>query len=155
MGKEIFGGEDHKSGELGHMTVVPEGGEKCYCGKEGCLDTLCNAGTLDSYTDGNLEEFFRKVRERDERALRLWDEYLENLAVAIHNMRMLLDIDVILGGYVGAYIGDYIDELRARVDDKNPFGDKAEEYLYLSEYDGEECSAGAAIYYIKEFMENI
>lgn len=155
MGNEIFGGEDHKSGELGHMTVVPKGGEKCYCGKYGCLDTVCNAGKLDSYTDGNLEEFFARLKSGDETAAGLWDEYLENLATAVHNMRILLDIDVILGGYVGAYIGDYMEELRDRVDAKNPFGDKAQDYLYLSEYDGEECSAGAAVYFVKEFLKEI
>ncbi|MFR7440874.1 MAG: ROK family protein [Lachnospiraceae bacterium] len=43
----IYEGDSLKGGEIGHMTVVPEGGELCYCGKRGCFDTLCRAGNLD------------------------------------------------------------------------------------------------------------
>lgn len=155
MNNKLFGAVEYKGGELGHMTVVPKGGEKCYCGKYGCLDTVCKTEKLDWYTDGNLEEFFQKLKDDDETAVRLWDEYLENLSTAIHNMRMIFAVDVILGGYVGKYIGEYMDELRKRVDAKNPFGDKAQDYLYVSEYEGEECSAGAAIFFVEEYMDAI
>ncbi len=155
MGNEICGGDDCKSGELGHMTVIPEGGERCYCGKYGCLDTVCKTEKLDGYTGGNLEEFFRRLKEGDDIAVKLWDEYLDNLSLAIHNMRIIFDVDIILGGYLGMYLGDYMDDLRERVDAKNPFGDKAEDYLYVSEYEGEECSAGAAIFFVEEFMDGI
>ncbi len=155
MNNKLFGGVEYKGGELRHMTIVPEGGEKCYCGKYGCLDTVCKTEKLDWYTDGNLEEYFQKLKDGDDTAVKLWDEYLENLSTAIHNMRMIFAVDVILGGYVGKYIGDYMDELRKRVDAKNPFGDKAEDYLYMSEYEGEECSAGAAIFFVEEFMDGI
>lgn len=152
---KVFGSNEYKGGELGHMTVVPKGGERCYCGKYGCFDTMCKAEKLDWYTDGNLEEFFRKLKEKDETALRLWDEYLENLSIAIHNMRMVFAVDVVLGGYVGEYIEEYMGDLCERVNVRNPFGDKAEDYLHVSEYEGDQCSAGAAIFFVEEFMEQI
>ena len=62
----IYEGDSLKGGEIGHMTVVPEGGELCYCGKRGCFDTLCRAGNLDQYTDGNLEAFFQLLANGDE-----------------------------------------------------------------------------------------
>ncbi len=155
MGNKIFGSDEYKGGELGHMTVVPKGGERCYCGKYGCLDTVCKTEKLDWYTDGNLEEFFCKLREGDATALRLWDEYLDNLSVAIHNMRMVFAVDVILGGHVGKYIGDYMEDLCKRVDRRNPFGDRAEDYLHVSGYEGDECSAGAAIFFVEKFMDEI
>lgn len=155
MNNKLFGGVEYKGGELGHMTIVPKGGEKCYCGKYGCFDTVCKTEKLDGYTDGNLDEYFQKLKDGDDTAVKLWDEYLENLSTAIHNMRMIFAVDVILGGYVGKYIGGYMDELRKRVDAKNPFGDRAEDYLHVSEYEGEECSAGAAIFFVEEFMDSI
>lgn len=155
VNNKLFGGIDYKGGELGHMTVVQEGGEMCYCGKRGCLETVCKTEKLDWYTNGNLEEFFQKLKDGDETAAKLWDEYLGNLSTAIHNMRMIFAEDVLLGGYVGKYIEEYMDDLRKRVDAKNPFGDKAKDYLYVSEYKGEECSAGAAIYFVEEFMDGI
>ena len=88
---EIYEGDTQRGGEIGHMIVVPEGGRQCYCGKYGCFDTVCRAGNLDQYTDGNLELFFEKLRKKDKTALALWDEYLDHLAIAIHNIRILFD----------------------------------------------------------------
>ena len=77
---EIYAGDTQKGGEIGHMAVVPENGELCYCGKYGCFDTVCRAGKLDEYTNGNLEEFFYRLGAGDERAAALWDVYLDHLA---------------------------------------------------------------------------
>lgn len=85
----------------------------------------------------------------------MWDEYLDNLAYAVHNMRMLLDGTIVLGGYLGAYIGDYMDDLCERVDQKNPFGDKAKDYLQECGYKTEAAASGAGIYFIDRFMANI
>lgn len=151
----IYEGNTHKGGEIGHMAVVPEGGELCYCGRRGCFDTVCRAGKLTACTDGNLEEFFRILEEGDETAKRLWDTYLNNLAMAIHNVRMLFDGRVILGGYVGAHVGKYLKDICRRVDEKNPFGDRAEDYLVECRYKVEAAAAGAALFYIDEFLDNI
>ena len=151
----IYEGDSLKGGEIGHMTVVPEGGELCYCGKRGCFDTLCRASNLDCYTNGNLEEFFRLLGNGDKGASELWEKYLDNLSLSIHNIRILFDGTVILGGYVGAYIGDYMEELNRRVDDRNPFGDKAENYLRACRYKVEATAAGGAIFFVDHFLENI
>ena len=151
----IYEGNTHKGGEVGHMTVVPEGGELCYCGRRGCFDTVCRAGRLTGYTDGSVEEFFRLLEEGDETAKRLWDEYLDHLTMAIHNVRMLFDGMVILGGYVGAYAGRYMDDICRRVDERNPFGDRAKDYLVESRYKVEASAAGAALFYIDEFLDKI
>ena len=45
----IYEGNTHKGGEIGHLAVVPEGGELCYCGMRGCFDTVCRAGKLAGY----------------------------------------------------------------------------------------------------------
>ncbi len=151
----IYEGNTHKGGEIGHMAVVTEGGELCYCGKRGCFDTVCRAGRLAGYTDGNVEEFFRVLEEGDETAGRLWEEYLEYLTAAIHNVRMLFDGRVILGGYVGAHVGKYLEDICRRVDERNPFGDRAEDYLVECRYKVEASAAGAALFYIDEFLNNI
>lgn len=153
--KDIYAGDTARSGEIGHMTIVPHGGKTCYCGRKGCFDTVCNAGVLDSYTDGNLAEFFRLLHEGDGTARDIWNEYLEHLSLAIHNVRMLFDCTIILGGYVGAYIGDYMADLCAKVDEKNCFGDEAKNYLIPCKYKVEATAAGAAIQLIDEFIKNI
>ncbi|MGC4018701.1 MAG: ROK family protein [Muricomes sp.] len=155
INNSIYEGDTHKGGEVGHMTVVPEGGEQCYCGRYGCFDTVCRASNLDQYTDGNLEEFFSLLQGGDKTAAQLWDEYLDHLAVAVHNMRMLFDGVIIIGGHVGAYIGDYMKDLCARVDTHNPFWDKAEDYVMQCGYKIEPTAAGAAIFFIEDFLNGI
>ncbi len=151
----VYDGNTQKGGEIGHMTVSPYGGKRCYCGKCGCFDTVCNTEILLKHTDGRLETFFEKLKDGDAVVKKVWDEYLDNLAFAIHNMRMLLDGTIVLGGYLGAYIGDYMEEICERVDQKNPFGDKAKDYLKECGYKTEAAASGAGIYFIDRFMVNI
>jgi len=36
----VFRGSGGGAGEIGHVTILPEGGERCGCGNSGCLETL-------------------------------------------------------------------------------------------------------------------
>lgn len=155
IGNRIYCGDTNRSGEIGHLSVVPEGGKLCYCGNRGCFDTVCNAGILDSYADGNLADFFKMLKEGDKKAQDLWSRYLDDLAVSIHNIRMLFDCTIILGGYVGAYIDEYISELHEKVDARNVFGDSAADYVIPCKYKVEATAAGAAIRLIDQFIKDI
>ncbi|MGG3963164.1 MULTISPECIES: ROK family glucokinase [Heyndrickxia] len=42
-GGDIVHGVKGAAGEIGHITVIPEGGAKCNCGKTGCLETVASA----------------------------------------------------------------------------------------------------------------
>lgn len=43
---EIFHGDGGSAGEVGHIVVVPEGGELCRCGNYGCLETVASAQAI-------------------------------------------------------------------------------------------------------------
>lgn len=152
---EIYKGDSHKGGEVGHMTVVTEGGAKCYCGQYGCFDSVCRAGILDEYTDGNLEVFFELLEKGDQTAVKMWNQYLDHLALAVNNIRVLFDGVIILGGYVGAYMKEYMQEICSRVDARHPFEDRAKDYLSACKYTVEAAAAGAAMRYIDEFTDSI
>ena len=137
------------------MVIQSNSGKRCYCGKIGCLDTMCSATVLDSYTDGNLKQFFDLLDKQDEQALQIWDTYLDNLALAIHNIRMLLDCTFIIGGYVGSYIGIYISDLRRRVDTLNIFTRYASQYVIPCSYKIEATAAGAALLVIDQFISKL
>ena len=77
-------GANQKAGEFGHMILVP-GGKKCYCGKQGCADAYCAASVLTDDTKETLEQFMKKVEEQDGQAVKVWKEYLNNLAILISN----------------------------------------------------------------------
>lgn len=39
----VVHGINGAAGEIGHMTILPEGGAPCNCGKHGCLETIASA----------------------------------------------------------------------------------------------------------------
>lgn len=48
-----------------------------------------------------------------------------------------------------------MEEICRRVDERNPFGDRARDYLVECRYKVEASAAGAALFYIDEFLDNI
>ena len=155
VANKIFEGERRKSGEIGHMTIIPKAGDRCYCGQRGCFDTVCRANVLAEYADGDLEKFFELLETKDLGARRHWNRYLEYLSIGIHNIRMLYDTKIVIGGYVAAYIEKYMEDLCARVDARDSFKEKSERYLVPSKYKKEPTGVGAAIHMIDEFFEII
>lgn len=153
-GNEIYMGDSYKGGEIGHMVLDPNNKQQCYCGKYGCFDTMCRATNLSDYTGGDLDVFF-SLLGNDAHAQALWQEYLQCLSLAIHNLRMLFNSSIILGGYVGSYFGEYMEQLCTMVDERNPFHEKASEYLRPCKYQVEAAAAGAAIRFINDFFESI
>ena len=151
----VYEGNTQKGGEIGHMTVETQNAKKCYCGKYGCFDTVCSTEVLVQHTEGRLGAFFELLKAEDEKSKHLWDEYLDHLSMAVHNIRMLFDGNVILGGYIGSYIEEHMEELWKRVDERNPFGDRAKDYLLACQCKTEAAASGAAAYYIERFLDEI
>ena len=106
---EIYEGDTQKGGEIGHMIVVPEGGEKCYCGKIGCLDSYVKANLLSDLTNGQLDVFFEELKKGNKKLLKAWNNYLYYLSIAVNNLRMSFDCDIVIGGYIGSYFNEYIE----------------------------------------------
>jgi len=43
---QLFHGDGGGAGEIGHIVVVPQGGQPCRCGKTGCLETVASSHAL-------------------------------------------------------------------------------------------------------------
>ncbi len=153
IGKNIYSGQNQRGGEFGHMTIVP-GGKTCYCGQKGCVDAYCSAKILSDSTGGNISEFFRLLRLEQEPQKKIWEDYVSHLVIAINNLRMLFDCKVILGGYAGAYMDEYLDELRERVAKYNTFEPDGK-YLHVCKYKLETTAVGAALLHVEDFIKNI
>lgn len=151
---QIITGENWRAGEFGHMCIIP-GGEQCYCGQKGCLDAYCSATVLSDFTNENLGSFFDELKNGTNPGYRrVFDRYLNHLAIAVKNLRMCYDSDIVLGGAVGAYLGDYIDEFRKKVTLLNPFEQRGD-YIRVCHYRTEAAAVGAAIHFINEFIESL
>ncbi len=151
--RKVYKGGGPRSGEVGHMTIVPDGRE-CYCGQKGCLEAYCNEAVLSDLSDGDLALFFEKLEAEDKLCMNAWNEYLKHLSIAVNNVRMLFDCKVILGGYVGAYLEKYLSELRGMAAKRNPF-EKDADYLRVCEVKREALALGSALPYIHEFWAGV
>ena len=150
---KLIPGANQKAGEFGHMILVP-GGKKCYCGKQGCADAYCAASVLTDETKETLEQFMKKVEEQDGQAVKVWKEYLNNLAILISNLRMAYDMDIILGGEVGGYLADHMITLGKKVMEYNGFEHDAR-YLKVCSYKREASAVGVAKYYLQAFIKTL
>ncbi len=145
-------GETQKGGEFGHLIIKP-GGKACYCGRRGCVNAYCSATNL-LLGEETLEDFFRKLAKGEEIQKKVWDEYKEYLVLTILNLRTSFDCDIILGGYVGSFLGDYVEEIAAEVQKNSLFGEEVN-FIKTCYYQYESSAVGAALMHVKEFVSGI
>lgn len=153
-GKSISAGSNNRASEFGHMCIVPHG-KKCYCGQSGCLDAYCSEKILSDFSNGDLKQFFDILKiGKNTGYQRIFNEYLDYLALAVNNLRMCYDCDIVLGGNVGSYMSDYIDVIREKALALNPFEQNGD-FIRVCHYRSEACAVGAAIYHIDQFVKNM
>ena len=146
--------KDHsRSGEFGHICVEP-GGLRCSCGKLGCLEPYCSTKRIENTLGVAADAFFQGVEEHRPEYEALLYDMLRHLAVAVNSIRMTLDCDVIIGGFVSEYLSPYLPVLRRYVLAGNPFEENAD-FVQFSLLRRHITPLGAALYYIREFVESI
>ncbi len=152
VGGSPYTGDHSRSGEFGHICVEP-GGLRCACGRLGCLEPYCSPQRIEKNFGVSPEEFFRGVAEHVPEYEALLYDMLRHLAVAVNSIRMTLDCDVVLGGFLSEYLLPYLPVLRRYVLAGNPFEENADfvQFSTLRHI----TPLGAALHYIREFVENV
>lgn len=154
INRRIRTGDNYSAGKVEHMTLHPDG-ELCYCGRRGCVEAYCNTIKLtEGVSDGKLDLFFQKLESGDLRAGVQWNSYLDNLSILIGNLHMLLDCEVILGGYMAPFLEKYLDGIIQRVHGRSCQG-IPDNLITLASYKTEPIAAGAALYYLDRFIQNV
>lgn len=148
---KVYTGDRNKVSMPGHMILVP-GGRRCYCGKKGCLNAYCSALTLRRSPDTPLENFFKEMHDGNEENARIWDEYLDFLAIAVSNLRICFESDVLLGGSVSEYVKQYRAEFDERLMRNSIFEDDTS-YIRFGKYKREVFAIGAAFVMIEKTIE--
>ncbi|RIW31062.1 ROK family protein [Bacillus salacetis] len=119
---DIVHGKKGAAGEIGHITVVPEGGFQCNCGKKGCLETVASAtgvvrlaikalkkskeasalrSALETAGSISAKEIFDAAREGDVLAVSIVDQLSFYLGLAAANLGNALNPDkIVFGGGV-------------------------------------------------------
>lgn len=148
----LVNGKNQRAGEFGHFILHHEG-KACYCGTRGCADPYLSAHVLKA-GGRSLAEFFAALRAGDGAAGRLWKDYIKDLALLVHNMRMCFDQDIVIGGEVGTYLPPYIEELKALLIENDLF-QKSADYLKVPYYDEAAPAVGAALHYVDAFVASV
>ena len=125
---QLIHGVAGAAGEVGHITVEPEGFE-CTCGKKGCLETVASATgvvrlawtlaeefageselkqMIDNGDDVSSKDVFDLAKKEDRFALIVVDKVCFYLGLACGNIgNMLNPSDIVIGGGVSA-AGDFL-----------------------------------------------
>ncbi len=148
-----YGGINNRSAEFGHMTIVPDG-RSCSCGKKGCLEAYCGGFRFSRDIGVSAEEFFEGLRGGNQEYEALWEDVLCHLAIAINNLRMAYDCDIILGGFVCSYLEPYMEHLKELVTKRNTFEEPAD-YVKLGKYPNRAGMMGVAWHFTDQFISKI
>ena len=146
----IVAGLHGYSATLEHIQMDPKG-KICYCGKRGCAETQCSMSAL---LDGEEEEaFFQALGEGDASAKKRWKKYLHSNALVINNMHLLFDTNFVLAGYMAAHFteGD-VEQLYDEIARMTPFPE-VRDYIYISKMPKHNITIGAALPFIRAFLE--
>ena len=153
---QLYEGDNRRAGDIPHLILEPHSERRCYCGNYGCTDIFLSANELDSYTGGNLADYFQLLRSGDEEAAARWKNYLTYLSLTIHNIRLLYDCEVILGGYVGAYLtDDDLAEVYIMVDAMDLFGCPSRDYVHICSSKIESIAVGAGQVIVERFLQSM
>lgn len=101
---KVHRGRTNIAGEWGHH-ILHHNGNKCYCGKNGCVETYISGPALEKRwkeLTGKSESLPQIIHQLDVDNAKHWkNEFLENFGIALANVIDILDPDVIvLGGGV-------------------------------------------------------
>ena len=151
-GKQYYG-NNHRSAEFGHMCVEANG-KVCNCGKRGCLEAYCSAFRFSRDLGITIEEFFEGLEYGNKEYQMIWEDALIHIAIAINNLRMAFDCDVVLGGFLSEYLEPYQWKLKNILTELNPF-EKNVDYVKIGKYPRRAGMLGVAWHFTNKFINDI
>lgn len=152
---QIHQGRSMHSGTIEHICINPDG-PLCYCGNRGCLETYCSANSLEQASGMAIKEFFPLLREKKSpQLIQIWEDYLKHLAFAMKNLNLVIDAPIIISGYLAPYFTeDDTDYLLRQINSMTPFELK-EEQILVGTHGQYTPAIGAALFYVKEFIQSV
>ncbi len=146
-------GVNARSGEFGHMCIHP-GGAQCSCGRRGCLEAYCSTARLSDDLGISLEQFFAGLAQGNADFARLWDAYLDDLAIGVGNIHTNLDCGIVLGGKLSQFLTGHFAAIDDRLRRMDPNYQEAP-YLSICRYHDRSNGIGAALYFVDRFIKQI
>lgn len=161
---EGFGGS---AGEIGHMTVEMNSKRHCNCGKNGCLETyasatgivrtaeeLLDSGEKSVLTKENLtaRDIFDAEKNGDNVALKTVDVFGKYLGMALANIAVVTNPEIILLSGGVAYAGEIVTDIVKKYFDVFAFKSVKNTEIKIASLKNEAGIYGAAYAAIKKWL---
>ncbi|MGC8766017.1 MAG: ROK family transcriptional regulator [Brevinematia bacterium] len=154
----LYKGKNQRAGEFGHMVIIPEG-KQCNCGRKGCWELyVSERALLSSYANESgenvgLDDFMKKVYNKDKIATEVWNNYIEYLSIGIENMILGLDpTAIIIGGNIAKYEDLLVEPIKSNIFSKDGFEGVDDVKIYCSKFVSEAPLLGAALLPIQKVI---
>ncbi len=114
---QLYRGSGAGAGEIGHTTIIPDGGDLCRCGNRGCLETLITESVIVALAkelacdneqgllarmlhqeEVTIEQVFAAARAGDLPTQRMLAERARYMGIALANLVNILNPELILLG---------------------------------------------------------
>ena len=170
---QLYRGSAAGAGEIGHNTIIPDGGELCRCGNTGCLETLvsepsivrsaeCLArhhkdGLLATYLREHegppIERIFAAARAGDTHICTLLNQRAQFLGIALANLVNVLNPELIVFGGIFAQAYDILTPTIQETIRRRAFADLGERVQLRTATFGRQAGAtGAAALALSAFF---
>ena len=94
-------------------------------------------------------------RKKSPQLIQIWEDYLKHLAFAMKNLNLVIDAPIIISGYLAPYFTeDDTDYLLRQINSMTPFELK-EEQILVGTHGQYTPAIGAALFYVKEFIQSV
>ncbi len=127
---EIFDGDGHGAGEIGHICVEPNG-ILCRCGHSGCLETVASLRAISQMThevfpevsfqtfEESMPILFEAIKNNNSESIQIINRVGEYLGLAIANIVGLLNIHkIVLAGPVSSFGHHLISPIKSSMEKK-------------------------------------
>ena len=151
LDRSVSRGKSGHSATFEHIQFKQDG-EKCYCGKIGCFETVLSKHSLLGEEDE--DEFFSKARTAGTKESAKWQEFLLALGSLIGILHLVNDVDFILGGHLAPYIEESDIEVLYDVIRKDCPFEEYDDFILISKMPSHNINIGAALPFITDFLDN-
>jgi len=153
INRRVFQGDHMHGGAIEHLCINKDG-PLCYCGNRGCLETYCSANTIENSSGMDIQTFFDNLRKGVNSCVRIWSDFLDKLAFVIRNLSVIIDGHIIISGYLAPFFTEDDIAYIIRAADTPPFPIERKQVL-VGSYGQYTPAAGAALYYLEEFLNSV
>lgn len=136
-------------------TKIMNNSNLCYCGKKGCLETICSVNSLERMSNLDIDSFFKELRNGNKDINDIWLNFLNTFAYLISNLDLVISGKYILTGVISKYFNEAdLIYLHNSITEYATFDfDKSK--IITSEYGEYTQAVGATLYFINEFIKKI